>query len=486
VVGTAQDAVPLRRGVTEMQPTPFRHRGAPTRNILDYLEVPLRRPLLVVGPFVFAVVASVAAGLLLPKKYMSTTFIMVESEKVPDSFVPKMATETTNKRLLTIKQEILSRTRLETVIQELNPYPEQASEPLSNTVETMRNAVTVTVKGTDAFSIDFVHRDPRTAMAVANRLASLFIEQATQAREAQVEGAYDFIDSQLQDSKKELEGREEALRRFKESHMGTLPEQMQANLATLQGLQIQQQTIAENLRGALDRESVLESAPALNPTLPVDAPTEISQLKAQLAALRLRYTDEHPDVQALSQRIASLERGLGDPVLTRQTRPAEPTARMEQLSQIRGEVASLKARRDDLDTKINALQARVEQAPRTEQDLATLTRDYRQLNDNYLALLNKKLEARMSEKLEARWKGEQFRVLDPAHLPERPFFPNRVLFLMMGIIAGLGLGLGTAYAAEFLDHSLKQVSDLESLFPLPVLAVIPHIGRQNAAGSEAR
>ena len=89
--------------------------GKAAQDLLEYLETPLRRPWHVVVPFVLIVATAVAVAYLLPKKYRSSTLILVESEKVPDAFVASMATERTTKRLQTIRQEIMSRTRLERV-----------------------------------------------------------------------------------------------------------------------------------------------------------------------------------------------------------------------------------------------------------------------------------------------------------------------------------------------------------------------------------
>ncbi len=443
--------------------------GMGTQDLLEYLEIPLRRPWHVVVPFVLLVAAAVAASYLLPKKYRSSTLILVESEKVPDAFVASMATERTTKRLQTIRQEILSRTRLERVINELQPYGPVGNRSLTVTVEAMRQAIDIAVKGNDAFSIDFVHRNPEMAMKVANRLATLFIEEATRSREEQVGEAYQFIETQLADARRELETREVALRRYKEQHMGTLPEQTPANLATLQRLQMEQQSVNENLRAATERLIAVES----NPTKAAAAASDstLGQLQSQLATLRGRYTDEHPDVRALKARIAALEReqatktpvAIDDPAATART----------QVEAARADVQKIKDRLADIDAKIATFQGRVEQAPRTEQDIATLSRDFQKLNENYLTLLNKKLEAQMAAKLEQRWKGEQFRILDPANLPERPIFPNKKLFLAAGLFLGLLAGIAMAVAADFLDHSVKSVRELEQLLPFPVLAVIP-------------
>jgi polysaccharide chain length determinant protein (PEP-CTERM system associated) len=484
--------------VTASAPSPRRRRKSDRplqRDLLAYLEVPLRRPWHVIVPMVLATAAAVAAALMLPKKYQSHTLILVESEKMPDSFVTRVATDSSERRLTTIRQEIMSRTRLEKIIRELDPYP-GAGGSFTGTLEARREAIDIGVRGNDAFSIEFTHRDPDKAMQVTNRLATLFIEEAGRSRQQQVEEASSFIQSQLDEARKELEVKEEAVRRFKEGHLGTLPEQTGANLATLQRLQLEQQSIAESLRSAMERESTLVGALAgqvpagmvAASTAPNDPARELGQLQSQLALLRGRYTDEHPDVKAMVARIARLEKQVqlgaeGGPV------DAASLGLRTQLEQVRTEVRALQAKRDDVERRIGSFQARVELAPRTEQGLGTLTRDYQKLNENYLALLNKKLDAQMAEKLEKRWKGERFRILDPAYLPESPVFPNRTKFLLAGLMAGLVLGLACAFGVDFLDDSFKSPQDLEAHVTYPVLSVIPSVSgrrqRQPARSQKA-
>src|SRR5271169_6550782 len=151
-------------------PAPKPHNPIPP-DVLQYLEIPLRRPWHVIVPFAVILVAALVTASVLPKRYRSSTLILVESEKVPEAFVQKMVTDRPGRRLQTIKQEVLSRTRLETVINELQPYGPVTQQSLTVGVETMRGSIEIGVRGNDAFSIDFVHTNPEVAMKVANRLA---------------------------------------------------------------------------------------------------------------------------------------------------------------------------------------------------------------------------------------------------------------------------------------------------------------------------
>jgi polysaccharide chain length determinant protein (PEP-CTERM system associated) len=451
---------------------PYEDRGI-AGELPAYLDVPRRRPLHVLVPFVLVTAAAVAVGLVAPKQYLSSTLILVEKQKVPDSFVPRVAREEPNRRLLTIRQEILSRTRLERILQELDPYPESTGRvPLTQLVERMRETAEINVKGDDAFSVEYVHRDPRMAMRVADRLATLFIEETLRAQESRSADATQFIESQLEEARRQLETREQALRRFKEDRMGSLPEQTPTNLATLQRLQMEQQALSANLQAALDRQQALE----LSPTTASPVVSELDQLRAELVGLQERYTDEHPEVRALTARIGKLEK---------QPQAALPNparaAVAGQLAQARVEVQNLKARSLAIDRRIAEVQARVDHAPRTEQELASLTRDFQKLNENYLALLNKKLDAQMAQRLEERWKGERFRVLDPAFLPEQPISPNRALYAAAGAGLGLLAGLLLALAAELLDRSVKSARQLQAAIPYPVVATITHIDHARGA-----
>ena len=457
-------------------PKPVAAPTDPTRELRRLAEAPLRRPWLVVVPLVLTLGAAVAASFLLPPRYKSSTLILLGPEQMPASFVPQMTTERVGRRLQTLQQEVQSRTRLETVARELDPYGTLGKEPLIDTIERMRKSVAVTVKGNDAFTIEFEHPDPKMAMLVADRVTTLFMEEVVGSRERQVSNAYEFIEKQMQDARQQLEQKEEALRQYKEQHMGQLPEQVQANLSTLQRLQVEQQTVADSLRKATDALLLMESAssPAGVPGAPAP-PDSLSTLRALMAQLKTRYTDQHPDVRALQARIDALASAAastepGAP-------PADPGLAAAQLrhQEARLEVQTLRGRLADVDRSIAAFQARVEAAPRREQEILGLTRDYQKLSENYTALLTKKLDAEMAARLEQVEKGQQFRVLDPAFMPERPSFPNRGLFALAGAVGGLLLGLSLAVGIDALDPTMKDVDSVRTTFTFPVLAVIPYV-----------
>jgi uncharacterized protein involved in exopolysaccharide biosynthesis len=198
-------------------------------------------------------------------------------------------------------------------------------------------------------------------------------------------------------------------------------------------------------------------------------------MKAALAQLRTRYTEAHPDVKALAARVELLE------AAQRTERPVPPPvdpAAIALAQRKRGaaiELQTLKGRLAEVDQRIAAFQARVEAAPRREQEILVLTRDYQKLGENYAHLLAKKLDAEMAARLEQQQGGRQFRILDPASLPERPSFPDRKLFVLVGAIAGILLGTGLAVAVDSLDPTLKDANEAAAVLGLPLLAVIPFV-----------
>jgi len=453
--------------------------------VRHFLHAPLRRPFLVLVPWLAIFLLSVAALFVLPKKYMSSALVLVESEKVPESFIPKVATRDMGERLAAVRPEILSRTRLERVLQETQPYPGLSK---TEAVEKLRNAIYIYLTGSDGFTISFYHRDPVKAQQVTDRLARLFIDETIKSRAQQVEGAVDFLVTQVKDARRELENKDAAVRRYKEEHMGKLPEQLEANLATMEVYQREVQALEESLPFAREKQEALArnvgraSAGARPAAAATPATTELDELSRQLAALRARYKDAHPDVETLRSRIARVEARLAE---ARQTEvpagdastDADSSAALarEQLQRANLEVRKLEDRQRDLQSRIASLRANVEETPRTEQELATLTRDYIGLDENYTALLTKQLEAQMSGRLEQRWKGDRFEMLDPASLPDKPVSPKPPLFLGVGAVLGLFVGIGASLVAEYLDPTVKDSEVLQAVQAYPLLGSIPHL-----------
>jgi polysaccharide chain length determinant protein (PEP-CTERM system associated) len=494
-------------------------------DIHAYIEIALRRKWYIIIPLVLSLLISFGVYKGLPKVYRASTLILVQPQRVPEAYVRSTITDPMTSRLNTIGQEILSRTRLEKVIQEFNLYPElQNKKPMEEIIDRMRKAIQVKVQNslrdeplnerinervTNSFSISYEGKEPRTVMMVTNKLASLFIEENLKIRESQAEGTSEFLSKELLNMEEQLKKKEQQIQNFKERNIGQLPQQQDANLRILERMQQQLQTTNQNLRAAEDRAVLFQNQIAYlkNPgpqksvgpgsenlareQLPEDPLiTQLNNLKRDLSIAQSKYTESHPDVIDLKKRIANLEprvqakikalqEGIADdslsiPALDPATKRLL-TQYTEQLNEAQLEAKRYKDEVRILKEQIAQYQRRIEDTPRREQELVLLTRDYELMKSNYQSLLDKRIQAQMAENLERKQQGEQFKILDPARLPEKPFKPDRNRILLMGAIFGIMAGLGLTWFRESMDQSFHTVPEVEQYLEIPVIAVIPSL-----------
>jgi polysaccharide chain length determinant protein (PEP-CTERM system associated) len=459
----------------------------------------------------------------LPKVYRATTLILVQPQSVPESYVRPTITDTVINRLNTIGQEIMSRTRLEKVIEEFNLYKDLRKKvPMEEAVETMRKAIVVKVqeekkeRTRNSFTISFEGEEPKTVMMVTNKLASLFIEENLKVRELQAGGTSDFISKELLTMEDRLKRKEQEIRVYKERNMGQLPQQLDANLRILEQLQQQLRTASEKIRAAEDRTFIfqgqLEQLKKLEPRgdafpnqealntarIREDPVTQLNALKRELASMQTRLKETHPDVIDLKKKIAMLESQVEgkskspqeeEKITTKNLPPPRldpDTERFyrqltEQYNSALLEAKRLKEEEKALKEQMILYQRRIEDTPKREQEIVLLTRDYELLKTNYQSLLDKNLQAQMAENLERKQKGEQFKILDPAVLPEKPIKPDQNKIMLIGGLLGIVLGIGLTWVRESSDQSFRTVSDLEEYLGIPVLATIPNLKEEKKA-----
>ena len=481
----------------------------------DILVIAWRRRWQIIVPFLLVAGGAIRYSQTLPDRYRSETVILIVPQRVPESYVHSTVTSRIEDRLRSINQQIMSRTRLEPIIQTLNLYPGLMKNGLvEDAVARMRLDADVQVVKGDAFRVSFIANEPRTAMKVTQQLASLFIDENLKDREVLAEDTNQFLDSQLDNAKQRLIEHEKKLEEYRKRYAGQLPTQVQSNLQVIQNAQMQIQSINDSIGRDRDRRLMLErqvadsnailgtvspgtpgeekSATANDrPNMPGPAAIALEAAVKELRQLETQFKPEHPDVIHQKRIVADLTQkaqveALALPQSTLPSSPLPPGTRPEVVraaqtaSQARAEMDSLDRQLTAKDADLVHLhsvvadyQARVEAVPTRESEMVELTRDYDTLQKGYTTLLGKKEEAQVSANLERRQIGEQFKVLDPARLPERPFSPDRTRIDLFGAAIGLGLGLALAAALEYRDTALRTDEEVVASLALPVLALIP-------------
>ena len=481
----------------------------------DYLEIFNRRKWLFLLTSVPIFATAILLSFTLPPVYQSTTSILVERQKVPEAYVRSTVTTDMSEKLKTLKTQIMSRTRLQKIIDEYGLYiyeekkiglvdrilsglgVEKKPPTKEEIVDRMRKNVKITVRGRDAFTVSYVGSDPEVTMRVTDALASMFIEENLKAREQRAEGTSEFLSNALEGAESQLEFREAAVREFKEQFMGALPEQLEANLRTLDRLQVQSQTLNDSLRTVRNRKIFLEEQlsvftaidPETNTIIGETDPLELElkELRSKFSYLRSVFKESYPDVIIAQNRIKKVEKLLADRKTSKGDKSDKPATRLQspeetrlrgELQVINNEINSLQAK--DLRNKrqIKEFEIRVEETPANEQKLTTLIRDYSIMRENYQSLLEKKLNAQLSENMEKRQKGEQFRILDSANLPEKPLGKSKLTMRAFGAAAGFGVGCGLIVLVEFFNPAFRKPEDFIDLTDVPVFATIPQFSRK--------
>ena len=432
--------------------------------------------------------------LLMPDRYKATTTILVDPQKVSEKYVSPTVNSDPGQRLGTITQQVLSATRLQQIIDDMQLYPDLRGKiSREELIELMRKDITITVKqgssaGLSAFTIEYEGRQRQQVAQVANQLAASFIEWNVKSREQQAQDTTEFLAAQLKEAKQNLEQQEAQLSAFKMRHLGEMPEQQPANMQALSQLQGQFQANAEALN-RLEVERTLLSrglengSTGTDKTVPVltergRLEAERRQLKSQLQDLQNRYTSAHPEVVDVAARLQRVETRL-------KSLPPDPAVVVEQdntAATVRLQILDRESRRLTEDQKritgqMAAYRAKVDAVPVREQEIAELNRNYSVSKDHYQSLLDKTFSAGMAADLEKKQQAEHFTILDLAQVPEKPFKPKRGLMLLAAFLAALATSLGLAYLKDMLNGTVKFEPELKSMLPanVPLLAVVPQL-----------
>jgi uncharacterized protein involved in exopolysaccharide biosynthesis len=208
---------------------------------------------------------------------------------------------------------------------------------------------------------------------------------------------------------------------------------------------------------------------------------ELEARETELTELKAKYGPRHPDVTAKMKQIENLSKDI-DPAETQgrtsgrvEKEPDNP-AYIEVKSQLMAislDRANLLDQQKKMRAEVAAFEKRLENAPVAEREFNRLLRDYSLAQSRYNDLSAKLIEAKASQGMEESQTAERFTIIEPAIRPDKPFKPNRMGLLLVGVVLALGAGSAIAVTREGFDHSVKTVDELTSLSGLPILAAVP-------------
>jgi polysaccharide biosynthesis transport protein len=486
----------------------------------EYMAILLRRRWWIVLPLFLSWLAVWGVSWFLPTTYQSEALISAEQQKVSDLYVMENVNVNLQNRLQSTTQQVLSHASLRAIIDRFKLYstPPRMSGffKTKDPIDQMRDDIKIELVGAPGyrgefftFKIHYSADTPELSRLVNSELVSLFINENVKAQRQLSENTTAFLQSELGEARAKMEEQEAKVSMFKAGHAGNLPGQLQSNVQILAGLQAQlastQHALDTSKQQKIYLESLLQQYQSAQASLVGNSTAvstqaldkELQDLRLQLQGLRTRYTSGHPDIVALEDKIAkaSALRQQAEAEIASSPQPSKaanaidfsaaeglqrgaPTAVMQLQSQLKAnqlEIQNEQQHAKELESQTAVYQARLNMTPETEQELAGVSRGYEEAKFNYNSLLQKQTQSQLATSLGQQQQGQQFRIIDPPKLPNKPSAPNRFLISLVGLGLGAVLGLGIATFLELTDVRFRQEKDLEGILPARLLVGIPRL-----------
>ncbi len=446
---------------------PHGHRNTATTGQIGALWA--RRKWLALSVFVVVFAAMAALVATLPSLYRATATVLVNPYQAQASLIKRDGPQSLNARVQMISQQILSRRRLQRLIERFNLYARlRRGGSMAAAVARMRKDIRFVPEQTGgrygrsstvAFTLSYQGWRPRVAAQVTNALAMYYLRANTSIVHTEALATTEALRAQLQPVVRKLDAQQARIDAFKTRHNGELPDQEKVDLSTLNRLNEELQTDRGTQMSAIGiRQRILSEMSREGASL--------GQLERRLTRLRTQYTGSYPDVVRLQAKIAALR-------AERSTHPVSGGLH-RRLARIDGEITGLRAQDVRLRAAIGRYQRQLDRVPIVGQQLQALTRGYAETRDVYANLLRQFEAAHALSTTESGSSG-LFQILDGARAPAAPFAPARVRLLFMGLVLALAVAACAVFAREQFDTSFHTVDELRTFARVPVLAQIPRV-----------
>jgi polysaccharide chain length determinant protein (PEP-CTERM system associated) len=430
----------------------------------------------------------------LPPSYRATTTIMLEPQSIPKEMVSTtvrgiedVAIYAQNELELT-RRRVMTPDRLIEIVKKVDPYPgirdatAGAKAQMLGADTTVERVDPITLKPLDqsaAFSISYDNPDPKIAATVASALGDLYLTYNRRTRTEQASAAYDFLQEQSRAVETSMTEIEQRLAKFKADNNGALPEMQSHNITEVDRSQHDIEALQQQELVAEEKESQLQlQLNNLSPSLTgavSDSRTELAKLRAELAEAHQKYTPEHPEVKRLERAVADMSAQNTANMHFSGGTPDNPEylALAGQLAATRHQLAALRAAEMRERHDLAVYEQHMQMAPNVERQYTQLQREYAAARDRYEDIQNKMKNAALARTMEFEDRGEKFTLLHAPTVPRRPYFPNRIGIILLGLLLGGGVALGAAALADASDPTVRGTEDLQEIMEATPLGSIP-------------
>jgi polysaccharide chain length determinant protein (PEP-CTERM system associated) len=448
----------------------------------------------------FAWVAAVGGWIVvykMPDRYEASARVYVDTQSILRPMMAGLAVQPNiDQIVMMISRTLITRPNLDKVIRmadmDIRLKSPEAREQL---ITSLSKTLTISNAGRDnVYNISYAAGNPQDAKRVVQSLLTLFVEGGLGDKRKDTDSAQRFIEEQLKVYSERLVAAESAVTEFKREHVGIMGgegrnyyQQLVAAKTGLSQAMLDLQE-AENARDAIKKQISGESeappsllddqqGPVIAANPEIDA--RIKPLQEKLDNLRLNYTEQHPDIVAITRTIAQLKEQKQreaklkkpGPTVTQTQNPIYLQLSVS-LTEAEANVASMKARVAEYNRRFNDLKASVNSVPQVEAEFTQLTRDYEVLKRNYESLLARRESAQISGDMESNAKVMEFRVIDPPQVPATPSAPNRLVLMSMVLLAAVGGGVGFAFLLSQLRPTFHDERRLQEVSGVPVFGSV--------------
>lgn len=435
----------------------------------------------------------------LPNQYESSARMFVDADAVLTPLLRGLAADNSALTQLDVMQRtLLSGPNLEKLIGKTDldlaitgPGDREAM------VKQLASQIKLTPQTRNLFTISYRNPTPKLAYDVVQSLLTIFIESATGGNRTDMENARRFLEHQISSYEQQLRGAERRRADFRAKYVEMLPAENGGGMTNLDGARQSARALAGQLLDATMKRNALQAELGSTPPLVVverggnypgvgraaGPPNRLEQAQQELAELRLRFTEQHPDVIAMRKRIAEIKSGKlsaggsggGGRAGTGDDSRSLPNPVYEQIKvrliDADGTVQSLERQSQEA----NAYRDRLEKIQRDQPGLiaeyANLDRDYNVLRKNYEELLSRLQSANIAQAADMQADKVKLQIVDPPQVSRLPVAPNRPLLVALVLVVGIGAGIALPVFMGQLDRSFSSVEELRSL-GVPVLGAI--------------